>query len=749
MKRKVVLSKSQNPRSTKSSIFYYLLAVSLPILLANCIPSFQGFKPVTPGDFKAGDPTAPAEILYIKSDTWERYLQVGDSRRKNFWRYYERIRINNRKGFKFATKKFSAKNISALKVTTRCKDGESKTLDLDKFLQISLQKRDTPLISMKKRGMSNLITVTALGVKPGCIVDFFWEVDTSAPVSGWAIFKKIPLREAEYSFYYRSGKTYRAFISNLEVAWFLLSSAKKGGGKGVAQMENLPGFAFAGLFAGPKAEKSSREKFQLTEKEKQYHISLEDNPDQRRIVLKLKNIPALRSRKVLKKMAAKNLLPPYYTVPPKCKIVMTRTYGMSGRELATSWAAIQKSYLSRYSADEELELEDNAITRDAKAIAAKAAGRNGKIWALYNHLRRKRTKTKNATGSPYKLEKVYQLGRGNSYEINMIFVVMLRSVGIKAYPALVAPATSNYFHLPPHDGHFETVATYIPSASEGKWMGLSREKARAKSLARKAGNDPVEVTSGKLVDPSEKFLSYGIMPREYWHSWGFILDGVGNRFYKIPAPTSGTNQKSARISVEYKSDGSATGQVNITLKGYCAYKARKALSELSLPDQLGRWEKWASALCRGKVTFELTKKPNIQGDPREPLSLTYLFKGKNCFAKGGPSSISSAVLPLRGSILNSDRPLNLPLYLPFPANKNQIEIKLKFEKEFSVKPEKVELSAPNMSFKFRKGTAGGKFSLYITLEIEKDTIPEKGSTAVKKFLTQVRKALKRALKVER
>ncbi len=703
-----------------------LLVMASP--LTGCLPSFKGFYPVSKKEFSA-KPKGAAEILFLKDFRKVRYGQVGEGSLTTFWRMYKRIRINKRSGLSAATQVLRGGTLTKLEVRTFCPDGTKATMGLDDVQDVIENTTQIRLMKMK----SYTYKFTAKKVSVGCIVDFYWEMNLKGDrFPRWAILRKYPLHKGEFTFQYREGSTYRVYLADMVRAWDLL----------------------------PKWNRSSKK---LTKAEREERVRLVHDIDKREIKLTLKQIPKDYSRRQLMRMVKTRLLPPSYVRTPHCQLDLVKTHGIGGRSYLATWVDVDKSFTERsavfsetrtsqqknYQLDEKQEANPFLAGIAAK-VTAKAAGRDGKIWALYSHIQQTMTSTGRGLSSGNRLDLVYRLHRGNDYEINMLYIVMLRSQGIRAYLALLAPKNYTYQNLPPSKP-FSRVATYIPSKSEGPWKGVEQENAKARDFLSKQKKGYLGgrwVTGGVVVDPSKKTMPFGYMSQDVAGTAAFIIDAGGGRFFKIPPTSYKQNLKDITLKAQIQPDGTLAGHITQFCTGLIAATHRKEF----MNQPLKRWKKHLGHLMKracGDVTTTLEQKPTLSLDKlTKPFSFSYKFSAPTCLSTSKTSVLfkllSIPTYRLRGR--KRRFPINLGM-----AHTVKAHVEYLFPKGYSLDQDlgTKTLNAPSLRAVVKTQRRANGLKVYYLLEVKKSLIPAKDFKAVKTFFKNLRKLLTRKVLIKK
>lgn len=657
-----------------------LLVGTLSLGATGCIPAFRGLKPVSKTDLEPKQkPKSPAEVLFHEEYRMVRYGQVGQFGMRQFIRVHQRMRINSRKGFQHATRLLSGGEVTALNIRTTCPDGRVAKMGLSDVQQVLKDNYSNGMYGWS----SKAIKFTAPGVGVGCIIDFFWERDVPyfSPNLTLSFLSDTPVRKAEYTFVYDEQKKVRVELKNLDPLWMILNFQRK------------------------KAKKPA-----LKQADKDKHVKVQHLQGERTIKLMLTDIPA-KPRK-WGKIVHGTLLPSRFMSSPRLAVSMVKTYGLNGMNLLTSWKDLDKGYTASrawywdtrsrvqrtYQIDEDGELNEKGLPGVARKLTQNLSKRDDKIKAIYEHVRRRMRRSGRGMSSPRKLYLLYLLGRGTNYEINMIYIVMLRSVGIRAYPALIATGNRT-FHTKAPSQPFRSVGTYIAPEKDGTWKGIHNERRAACQFASNKGSSYKggrKVTGGQVLDPSQKFYRFGDLPSGYNGVHAFVIDGAGGRFFGIPETDPNRNRFKHVYNIQIAADGTMTGTFTQHNWGPSAASKRAHLHNLpkrSWVRKRALWKGFAALGCGSEANVSLANQPNVDiKGLSEPFKVTYKFKMPFCASHGKHGIVFSGSLPIAFSASLRAKERTYPLNLGTP-NKAEVEWIFTLPKGYKVKAKPAQLAA--------------------------------------------------------
>ena len=692
------------------------------LMLSGCVPTFQGLRPITKKELMPKKRSRnKAEILFLQDYRKHRYAQVGESRGgTTFWRVYKRIRVNNRKALTAATQTLGGGTLNKLEVRTACPDGRVSRMDLDDVQQVTKSTTSSSVWSFTRKSYK----FTAPGVSVGCIVDFFWEMELSGQRNPkWRILQRYPVKKAKYTFEYGSGAVYRARLANMESVWIRLAKRIKGA-------DSIPK--------------------KLNVKEQERRVRLRHDQENRMISLELTDIPPAFSPRGFKKQVVSRLLPRKFYLPAMAVVDVIRIDSIFSVDMYLAWSNVDRALTGRsYKQDENEELkEKDSLAEIAKKITAKSAGRNGKLWALYNHLRQRMTlsNTRSARiGSRNKLRRVYDLAIGTSYEINMLYILMLRSLGIRAYPAMLSKYNRTYQNEAPAYT-WNWVATYIAPKKEGNWAGLKQERQNAKKFLQEKGKNYEGgriVKVGVVVDPSQKTLPFGVLPPKYSKTWAFVLDSMGGRFFETKELTAKQNTQMVKLDINVAADGKLSGTANFSFTGQKAFSRRSRLQSMARHTWLKRgYGATIKRACGVHSELSLSKQPNLDlVKLRNPFAYAYTFKTPSCV----PTSKRYILLrpvPTWLFSLPSLRKKHRLAAIDFGTPRHHVyEVHYTFPKGYKLKTslKSGTLTGPSLQGAFKSTPTANGLRIKVSFTIEKRMLPANMYSKVKDFYAKLGK----------
>jgi tetratricopeptide (TPR) repeat protein len=196
-----------------------------------------------------------------------------------------------------------------------------------------------------------------------------------------------------------------------------------------------------------------------------------------------------------------------------------------------SW--VTQTMASKISIGPQVALEANRITNGAETDSAKI---KSIFRFIQNHIQYVAANLDRGGYTPHSPEEVLNSRFGDCKDQAILFISLLKAVGIKAYPALISPASyDQYTELP--CPYFSHVIVFIPMKSGDLWLDTT----------------PAVTKFPRLAYPDQNRRA-------------FIVDGKGGRLVNTPASSAASNVLTLTFS-DYFKDGAALLTMRFDGKG--------------------------------------------------------------------------------------------------------------------------------------------------------------------------------------
>ena len=196
------------------------------------------------------------------------------------------------------------------------------------------------------------------------------------------------------------------------------------------------------------------------------------------------------------------------------------------------------------------------IIDQALALAGDLESRRERIAAIYRHVEENTQYLGIEFGigayKPRPATSTLARGLGDCKDMTALMVALLRSLGIKAYPALIRPADQGRMvKAHPSPGQFTHVVAYVPDPGGDLWL---------------------DATSG--------MGTLGAVPQVLRDRVAFVVDGNGGQLIRLPVGDPNQNRLEERISFSLNPTGGGSLAIELTLTGDLAGEARQRLLPL-------------------------------------------------------------------------------------------------------------------------------------------------------------------------
>jgi hypothetical protein len=215
-------------------------------------------------------------------------------------------------------------------------------------------------------------------------------------------------------------------------------------------------------------------------------------------------------------------------------------YANTSVEFAFSWEAVDKRLQANKSFGIQITPTD-WIRKQAEVVADNQLDTLSRVLAIYNFVRR--TMTWNGGFSIWSgdLKKVLTDKKGDSGDINLLLIAMMRSINIDAYPVILSTRSH----------------------------GLITEDL---ALLRKFNYVIAQVTVGGktlLLDATDPYLKLGMLPTHCLNGIGRLIDPPNSRFVSLAPKERLTSVETAQFTLD--ETGELSGTLAHSFGGYAAW----------------------------------------------------------------------------------------------------------------------------------------------------------------------------------
>ena len=643
------------PRQTLPAIA--LISLILAFTKASPAQEKMVFGKIEPGDLTLthcpSDTSAGAMVLGDIGSTWFDYDPIG-----GFVMMYERllrIKIFRKSGYDYASQVIALFHEDNLKEDMMI--FKARTYNMEGGQMVETKLKDESVFRESEDIYRDNLRFTFPAVKEGSIIEMKYTI--RSPFFGyfrdWTFQYSIPVRWSEYEtnipeFYHYTHQTfgYVPFFINKE------SSA-------------------------PNSNTT---------------ISFTDNI----LRLAVKDVPAIREEPFTNSISN-------YTCRVEYVLHSYQFPGQLYHAINTNWANVASKLMK----DEDfgLQLKKRGVVKEfAAAISAEAKTPEEKMLLAFDRIRnRMKWNEHYSKYTSKKLAKSFDEKTGNSADINMLLIVLMRELGLTADPVLLSTRTHGL------------VMDYTVSLSRMNHVICL-------------------VTLGEksyLLDATQRVLPYTMLPFQCLNGQGLVVLPEKARW--IDLLTSEKKNKLVCPKFKISPAGEIEGTMQVTTTGYNARDIRNACA-------LTGKEEYVRTLKTGLKSWEVTDVAFENLDKlTEPLITGYTLKNPDVAQVSG-SMIYLNVLANLGQTTNDfvQEKRYSPVDFGCPAKESYVftyEIPAGYAVESL--PENVRLLLPDQagSYKFMITAEGGRITVNTQLNINKTLFLPADYDTLRNFFTQV------------
>lgn len=391
-----------------------------------------------------------------------------------------------------------------------------------------------------------------------------------------------------------------------------------------------------------------------------------------------------------------------YTSSLKFELALTNFPGSGVKPLAGTWTDVTKSIYDSDNFGKELE-KSRIFKGDLDKVLQGAVSEVEKTGAIFNFVKAKMTW--NGYIGMYTDEGIrsaYKNGTGNSADINLMLISMLREAGLAANPVLIS-TKKNGIPLYPTTSGFNYVVAAVDI--DGSLV---------------------------LLDATKKNAQPNLLEEELLNWQGRLVNENGASTWVALYPSKPAAQNSI-ISMNLNEDLSISGNAKNRFTGHRAMPMRNEINKTSEEKNIEMVE----------AMYSNTEISNLElKDEKEyskPLSLSYDF------------STNTAAEDVGGKILLNPLAHFATKENPFKSNERQYPIEYNYARSnrfivtidlpegYTVEsmPESMSMSLPEDmgKYTYRLSSVGNKLQLMVDFSIDSAVIPQSYYPDLKKFYT--------------
>ena len=485
------------------------------------------------------DASANAVVLYRNEDISFVYTQDGFIQEREV---HERIKIYNREGYNWATKKVylykggggSKEKIQSIKGTTyNLIDGK---IQKDKLKKDGIFEEDYS-------EFTEINTITMPNIQDGAVIEYSYKISSPFIVIDDIVLQndipinKLDVRIATPQFYvYNKLINPKAFYS---------PKLKESKMKKTFVSSSSSGRSVTGTTFDTSTSEYSDNVIKVTDE----------------------NIPALKEESY-----AGNMNNYRAKMSMELSAIVNR-YGAVEKSYSSSWEKVSKSIYESPNFGAQFK-RTNFFKDDVTSIVAGVEDPFQKAFTLQNYVKSKvKWNGYNGIYTQKGIRNAYKEGEGNVADINLLLITMLRSQGINANPVLVS-TRSNGIPLYPTRNGFNYVVCMVQN-----------------------GQNYI------LLDASEPYSMVNVLPEKALNWRGRLVMGDGTSDWVSLRPNSQARETTS-LNVQFNDDFSVKGKVRQSMTSNIALRYRKKYALMSQDDHIKSIESGKGAIEVSEINFE-------------------------------------------------------------------------------------------------------------------------------------------------
>jgi hypothetical protein len=373
-------------------------------------------------------------------------------------------------------------------------------------------------------------------------------------------------------------------------------------------------------------------------------------------------------------------------------------------DYSMTWDGVAKNIFDYNSFGRELN-KDNYLDADVKALNSNVTTEIDKLETIFKFVQAKMNFDGDYSILTDKgVKKAYKDGTGNTAEINLILIAMLKSAGIKTDPVLIS-----------------TIQHGVP---------VYPNRTVFNSVIAAAEIDGKQI----LMDASNKYSSVGILPLEDLNWTGRLIKEEGDSQEINLVPDKNSNEN-VNIVVALDAQGKMVGQTRIRKTDYVAQRFRESTALLTDDKYL---EKLESDL--GGILIDDYKQVNDDTNSSTVIESFKFTSNKHCEIIAGKIYINPLLFfnSTQNPFVLEKR--QMPVYFGYPkTDKYNINIEIpKGYKVVSV-PQPIKISTANSvgSYSINIAYDNDKIQIVIVKEINLAVVPPDLYDALKDFFQKM------------
>lgn len=492
------------------------------------------------------EPDANAAILYREMVTKFDYSQ--DDGFYLVTDVFERIKIYNKEGFDWATKKVnlskgsnSDEKISGLK-------GYTYFLEDDKVEEEKL--KNDGIFDEKINDYLEQTKFTMPSLKDGCVIEYKYTVKSPfvGNIDTYRLQEKIPVDKIEVEFKAPEYLNYKKY----QKGWIPFSISEEANQRSMTF--NYRTAATTGLGG------SGRGKTQIQE------VQFIENTSK----ISMMDVPSMKEEAYVSNVDN-------YAASIKFELEYTQYPGSTYTNYTTTWDAVSKSIYESSSFGDELN-KSNYFEDDIEAVVKGVSNPDEKMVLVFEYVKSKMA-WNNFFGyyTDEGVKDAYKKGSGNIADINLMLVAMLRHVGLSANPVLISTKANGIPLFPTRNG-FNYVIAAVEKDNQVFLLDATNKKGEA-----------------NILEPAILNWQGRIIRNNNSSSWVSLYPAT-------PAT------ESTLVKIDIMEDLTTQGSMQCRYTGHYALSKREDFTNVTEDDQRKKLEKNNGEVELSNINFENLEK---------------------------------------------------------------------------------------------------------------------------------------------
>lgn len=560
-----------------------------------------------------------------------------------------KIKIYKKEGFKYANQEIAYYVGGNSKEEVNISDAYTYNLVAGKIEKTKLESESEFKEEVNDRW--NLKKITFPSVKEGSIIEFSYKIISPyiSNFNDWYFQSEIPVDLVQYEVYIPQYFRYRTVITGYETI--------------KTEQKDITGIDF----------------------------------NSTKYIYSAINVPPIKDEEFVKNINN-------YTSVLKYELASIQYPNKPNKDVALNWEDVSKSIYENDNFGRELNFK-SYFEEEITPLIHEFPNESDRMVKLFEYVQnRMNWNNNNSYNCEFGVKKAFKEKTGNSADINLMLVAILRHAGIDANPIIVSTRSNGVAVFPSRFAYNYVIAGVKLKNSENII----------------------------LLDATNKNTLPDIVPLNTLNWFGRMLmpNGISK---EIPLEPKKQSNKSITILAEIVDDLSIKGKVREVSNEYLALLYREKKGDLTNESLIEKIEKE----CQGTEIEELL----VKNEKSKPINLTYSFNSNNLVEIIGDKLYLSPLLflEMNENPFKSEK-RNYPIEFDFPQKINyNISVKLPENHEVESFPTSVNYKTQDgsLAFNFNGSVSNGMIQIVSSFEINSLLLPANDYEMVKSFFKEM------------